>query len=448
MPWLLGQVCRHWRAVALQTPSLWDSFVGGDSSQKVFHWPILEDVLSRSGNSPLEVSLVGLTPGSAGVLARHASRLRELQVTCSFDGLYAFEDAPEMSILTNLCLIASTTKTIYENSPVYFDIASKAPRLTHVFLNAAVTVHITLLRIVLLPWPQITHLELELGYNNYYKCILPILSQCQNLRPPGEYFLRGPTPPSIYVFPRLTFLAIRSSLTILSCMQCPALRTFALRGVLQCGEFIEKDWLDFRAFMDRSRCTLQEVRLIPEDNRYQPAIFSAPLEEFLTFVSHVPRLVIDHTRAPYTMGLPGTLDRVAGVPGVVAFPELQMLTLKAEATALLKLLPVWAGLTLQQDVEKVLIRSVESRWRVPEGAMRIKTVRIELAVMIRYDGIVDYEDPEDLDVKKLHAMLGHTELLRRMKIFKDEGLDVSVVVCEHWSRLATLPIKERRRTYL
>ncbi|KAF9022582.1 hypothetical protein BDZ89DRAFT_1070517 [Hymenopellis radicata] len=305
MPWLLGQI-----------PNLWDSFV--------FHWPILEDV-----------SLVGLTPGSAGV-------------TCSFDGLYAFEDAPEMSILTKLCLIASTAKTIYENSPVYFDIAAKAPRLTTRFPQCCGH----------RPYQFTTHF----GVQQYYKCILPILSQCQNLVDNlGEYFVRGPTPPC-----SMSSRALHSSPYAAPSPSCH--------------------------------------------------VCNAPLSERLRFgafcnvASSSKRT--DHD-APYR--------RCASSPRTIEW----------------RVCPVCfcqfgRGSTLQQDVEK-------SRWRVPEGAMRIKTVRIELAVMIH---------PEDLDVKKLHAMLGHTELLRRMKIFKDEGLDVSVVVCEHWSRLATLPIKERRRTYL
>ncbi|KAF9022617.1 hypothetical protein BDZ89DRAFT_1070554 [Hymenopellis radicata] len=435
MPWLLGQVCRHWRAVAWQSPSL---LVGRDSLRRDFHGPILEEVLNRSGNIPLEVSLVNPTPGSASILARHASRLSELQMICRFDTLRAFKDAPEMSILTKLCLIASTDgETISDSEPVYFDVASKAPRLTHIILDAAL-VSVNLPRVILLPWPQITHLELVLGYYNY-QYIIDILSQCRNLvsftdsyregprgSGPVTYTLRRQTPHSIYIFPRLTFLAIRSPLAILSYMQCPALQTFALRGLFQHIGFIDTDWVDFRAFMDRSRCTLQEVRLIPEDDLNNSTFFAAPLQKFLAFVSHVPRVEIDFAHSP--MGRKGIMNRE---DNVITFPELQVLTLKANAWVFLPVgVQPLSGLMHQQHVEDELIGAVESRWRVPEGAVRIRMARLELSMMIRGLRYDDFEDPV---VKVLYEKLKGTKLLKKMKILKDEGLDVSVVVCVRWS---------------
>ncbi|KAF9022622.1 hypothetical protein BDZ89DRAFT_1070564 [Hymenopellis radicata] len=304
MPWRLGQVCRHWRALACQTPSLWNSFAGQYSSRRAFHEPILEEVLNRSGNTPLHVSLkvVGLTLRCTSVLARHASRLSELQVTCCFEALYAFKAAPEMSILTKLCLTTDRIDHLDPNSGlIYFNIASKAPRLTHVVLNV-VFVSVDLPRVLLLPWSQITRLELELGTNNY-QYIIDILSQCLNLVSFRDSYRDNPytvstpyllprrtSPSSIYVFPRLTFLTIRSPLAILSYMQCPALQTFALLGSFEDDEFTETDWKDFRAFMDTSRCTLQEVAFIPENNMHDQRRFSAHLQKVLTFVSRVPRI--------------------------------------------------------------------------------------------------------------------------------------------------------------
>ncbi|KAF9018103.1 hypothetical protein BDZ89DRAFT_358758 [Hymenopellis radicata] len=100
LPWLLGQVCRHWRVVAWQNPSLWNSFVDESSptkwqsSRKALHGPILEDVLNRSGNAPLTVFLDGNTitwPERASILAHHASHLSELRLTCDLRSLACFE---------------------------------------------------------------------------------------------------------------------------------------------------------------------------------------------------------------------------------------------------------------------------------------------------------------------------------------------------------------------
>ncbi|KAF8869549.1 hypothetical protein CPB85DRAFT_1570120 [Mucidula mucida] len=300
MPWLLGQVCRHWRALAWQTPTLWNLFEGRDHIvYNDYYGTRLEEVLNRSGNSALRVSLEGLAPNRARILARHAPRLLELELRCWFETLSEFKDAPELSILTKLSL---TVQYAYDTTPPErepFDIVSKAPRLTHVGLTFHVPVDVP--RVFVLPWLQITHLELDLGTHNYHH-IYHILSQCRNLVSFTDIFRDNPyrlstpyllpTPSSIYIFAHLTFLKIRSSLAVLSCMQCPALRMFTLRGASEDVELTETDCEDFRVFMERSRCTLQKVTFIPEHYMRHENEYSAPLRKLLSFVSHVPKVTV------------------------------------------------------------------------------------------------------------------------------------------------------------
>ncbi len=300
MPWLLGQVCRQWRALAWETPTLWNSFEGRDHIvYNDYYGMRLEEVLNRSGNSALRVSLEGLAPSRARILARHASRLLALKLRCWFETLSEFRDAPELSILTKLSL---TVQYAYDTTPPErepFDIASKAPRLTHVGLTFHVSTDIP--RVFLLPWPQITHLKLELGSNNYHH-IFHILSQCRSLVSFTDCY-QGSDPSllqipfSIYVFPLLAFLDIRSPLVVLPYMQCPALQTIKLRGAPRNVELTETDWEDFRAFVDRSRCTLQEVTFIPEYSMgNKSSKYPAPLQKLLSFVSHVPQVAIGRPR--------------------------------------------------------------------------------------------------------------------------------------------------------
>ncbi|KAF9018093.1 hypothetical protein BDZ89DRAFT_358514 [Hymenopellis radicata] len=399
LPWLLGQVCRHWRAVAWQNPSLWNLFVGEESSREVFYGPILEEVLNRSGNTHLAVSLVNSTAGSASILARHASRLSEVRLVCDFETLRALKDAPEMSMLTKLCL----TPEYYDEDPepVPFDIASKAPRLTHVVLDAT-SAFVNVPRFILLPWPQITHLDLELGYGDYHY-IIDILSQCLNLVSFTDSSQEDAhadnelehTRPAICVLPRLTFLAICGPLTVLSYMQCPALQTFALPGVSQCTNFTQTDWVNFRTFMDRSQCALQEVRLMADDD----------LSNFLAFVSHVPRVEIDFAHSP--MGCNGIMDNV------IAFPELQVLTLKANASIFLD-------------------TGIHTLWGLEDELIGLSSTILQCL----------HDDFEDPDVKVLYEKLKGTKLLKKMKILKDEGLDVSIVFCVRWESSHAWIVKE------
>ncbi|KAF9018102.1 hypothetical protein BDZ89DRAFT_1074240 [Hymenopellis radicata] len=115
---------------------------------------------------------------------------------------------------------------------------------------------------------------------------------------------------------------------------------------------------------------------------------------------------------------------------VIAFPELQVLTLKANASVFLDESPWGLKLKRQQQIQDEVIGAVESSWRVPEGATRIRKAIIELSRTIQGLRHDDFEDP---DVKVLYEKLNGTKLLKKMKILKDEGLDVSVVFCVRWS---------------
>ncbi|KAJ7447246.1 hypothetical protein FB451DRAFT_1054543 [Mycena latifolia] len=58
-PWVLGHISRHWRAVALASPTLWTSIIirntGTSEDLEPCSIPMLETQLVRSGNSPLDI---------------------------------------------------------------------------------------------------------------------------------------------------------------------------------------------------------------------------------------------------------------------------------------------------------------------------------------------------------------------------------------------------------
>ncbi|KAF8905329.1 hypothetical protein CPB85DRAFT_1315665 [Mucidula mucida] len=276
-------------------------------------------------------------------------------------------------------------------------------------------------RLILLPWPQITHLDLTLGFGKHQDDI-DIVSRCLNLvslayrsrMKVGNNNMEHTS--SVYIFPHLTSLAVHDSPAILPRMRCPALQTLEITGYLGASSIIQTAWADFRVFLDKSQCTLQELHLIPIDGASDSKTFSTSLLEFLTSVSHVPRLKIDLSYI-ISSSATGLINREHKL---ILFPELQVLTLKARASEFHDS-DIPSRYTFQHHVEYELMRIIESLWRVPEGAARIRKTNIELYSTIKHHCYDDFEDPE---VKARHKWL---------KAAMMRGLDVSVVFRVCWS---------------
>ncbi|KAJ7045142.1 hypothetical protein C8F04DRAFT_525034 [Mycena alexandri] len=93
-PWILGHICRRWRAVALTSPALWSSIViqniySSDDDSEPCSIPMLKAQLTRSGSYPLEVVFEYEVDGQNGyvvekalkALAKCSSRWKSLSIT-------------------------------------------------------------------------------------------------------------------------------------------------------------------------------------------------------------------------------------------------------------------------------------------------------------------------------------------------------------------------------
>ncbi|KAJ7677038.1 hypothetical protein DFH06DRAFT_617394 [Mycena polygramma] len=151
-PWYLGHVCRSWRLAALTYPHLWSSIALHHSSRPRF--PLIETLLQRSSNAPLNVSWNGTPidhPSKDAVLA-NCSRWRSLYL----DARVA--DISDFGWLQPVCgrLTALQTLSLSRPGPnvILPDIFSTAPMLREVSL--ADWYFPVISPSVVIPWGQIT----------------------------------------------------------------------------------------------------------------------------------------------------------------------------------------------------------------------------------------------------------------------------------------------------
>ncbi|KAJ7146618.1 hypothetical protein C8R44DRAFT_864361 [Mycena epipterygia] len=241
-PWVFGQVCRHWRVLALSFPNLWTSIVASTSL-----WgrelPLLNIQLHRSGNAPLDL-LIKFTSGQRSsmetffdvflaTLIGHCGRWRTLQF--EFDGAClphrAFDALGEMPLLKELVFSGQDVPYLQN-----YDFFKDAPNLSRVVLSSRGARSIPN---ILLPWAQLT--SYKATYSDGLKHFRNLSASAANL-----VIRHGDT----LTLPRLRRLVITKDL-FLECLVAPALQELHVHGTVD----------RVLPFLHNSGCVLQHLTL-------------------------------------------------------------------------------------------------------------------------------------------------------------------------------------------
>ncbi|KAF7375548.1 F-box domain-containing protein [Mycena sanguinolenta] len=171
-PWVLAQVCRRWRQIAINTPYLWQSLLFRDDEESM---ELLHLWLSRSGRLPLKLNLTSIDPSRSASLVEtsllHCHPWQDVKFglpSGSFSGL----DIRGVSL--PLLQSISLRSVLWSSEPILgtFTITD-APSLRHVDVSVLPTMKLDI------PWAPMTTLTLIQNVS-LTEC-MSLLKECRNL---------------------------------------------------------------------------------------------------------------------------------------------------------------------------------------------------------------------------------------------------------------------------
>ncbi|KAJ6613145.1 hypothetical protein B0H10DRAFT_2049688 [Mycena sp. CBHHK59/15] len=251
-PLLLTQICREWRAIAVNDHHLWQSILFED----IGSLELLNLWLSRSGNLPLSYSLLSSDPAQAESLLEasilHAHRWQDVTLTLPLPTFAKLEiNQINLPVLRKISLAI--------RSATYTGVVTFGNTITIQNAPLLLEAHVTTIPHVQfdLPWPQLTTLTLR--HNVEFSDCLSLLEHCPELVN-LEISITDPGVPAIPPAP-LTHHSMQcltlNSMTLLEYLSLPRLQQLT---VSQDIEFRHAAALE--SFMRRSACILRVLSLL------------------------------------------------------------------------------------------------------------------------------------------------------------------------------------------
>ncbi|KAJ7718230.1 hypothetical protein B0H16DRAFT_1797630 [Mycena metata] len=260
-PWLVSQVCRRWRAVALASPRLWRHFVfpTGKAARPLFVANNFPAQVERVRGGPVSIRVEGKPPREILTsLLQISSQWENISLDISSFLSPQLSDHV-FSALTTLCLFHQGSGPTTDVSRT--DVLPALEQLVLSLYNHGLPRGLR----SLIPWSQLRDCHLSDLDSLDFLWIAARLPQDANLVVDAGYdkdeSLPSTSPPTSLIRSLTLNQCYRSFLAdVLDVLSVPALDTFFLRGSR--GAFI-KDGVGLGArvarFLDRSACTLTHL---------------------------------------------------------------------------------------------------------------------------------------------------------------------------------------------
>ncbi|KAF9036914.1 hypothetical protein BDZ89DRAFT_450109 [Hymenopellis radicata] len=393
-PWALGTICRRWREVAWGTPRLWCSF-RADWSHHTSQL-CMEHVyatLAHSDKLDLSTNLATTVPSSIVPFIDHASRLSDLDISCTLPSLDELSILGDLSGLKKLRLEIKRRGPVRSTNGVYLDISSKAPLLVDVELQFDTLLHSR--DILILPWTQLKRLKVRgLIIDRPFFPLCPNLVVLDDLA--GGYALEAEEAGLRNELDAITTL---DSLQILNTphlqrlkhLRCPKLQVLQYQTVdivdNTSGAILED-------FLVRSQCDVHTLNMRIVDRKWDAGRLSW-WQNFSAILSAVTVLGLEFYDMNHVGA--GIFRSLAYDAAQTLFPCLQSLVIRTRSA--------WDA-----ETELSVVRMLESRCKISDNRSKLCSVRIEYSP----------------SAHKVMDELCNMEVLLQLKALEKDGLGVEL----------------------
>ncbi|KAL0578519.1 hypothetical protein V5O48_003462 [Marasmius crinis-equi] len=276
-PWVLSQVCRKWRMIALSLPQLWSTigvdWITSSDEERDSDLPKVERLLSlslqRARDKPLSISWSQTRSHNKLIhmLLTRSYQWQDVKLTCSVEGLE--ELSPHVGMFPNLTSLHLHTDVDnwvdVDSEDQMFFIFQDAPSLRRFTLSGDPMAWWLLPKFV--PWEQILHFTITdvAALDDHDDDLLEFLLLMENVRVCSIELHDWILPTNDFQLSHLHTLTIEpragaESASFLNRLTLPALKALHIKD-----DFCATDAEEVLSLVDRSFCQLEELTLFGED---------------------------------------------------------------------------------------------------------------------------------------------------------------------------------------
>ncbi|KAK0191980.1 hypothetical protein F5146DRAFT_1037847 [Armillaria mellea] len=412
-PWLSGRVCKRWHDIAWGYPALWSSFM--------VHWPehgnadagkkLLLDTLQRTGQSGLSMTILlstDLPNAIMDCLVQYSSQWKEVYLPNLPSFTWTQLAQPHMLPLhlPSLQSLSMGRQPSVDRLSAILGTFKNMPALRsfkfYIF-NAPSSDFDP--NIIPVPWLQLTQLDMSLGATR--DCLadtsIKVLRLCLNLEALREecMMLHDDPGTSLVTLRRLRSLTVRSP-QLLHRLVCPVLEDLTILP----GYNVPFSTPMLSQLVTRSACRLLSLGI------WLSRPLKKPRNLFLC-VPHLSKLVL--RMDCYDSNSNGK-DVLKCLDSNDMLRNLSIFDLRVPE--------ILTGKHVIEEVDELLVRIIDRRWNVPQECpvSQLRQVRIrcsEVGV-----GLALAVEVEQDQAARYHKTFSRVE---RLKSFKKEGLDISIM---------------------
>ncbi len=412
-PWLLGRVCHQWRDISRDYPNLWSSFdlvdwqLGQKQRAQKIGLEMFREALQRTRESGLTMTLWIHDSFPAAIietLMQHSRQWEHVSMLFTssrqWSRLILHSPPLQFPLLRSLSLCYQESQ---DELVTTLGLFKNAPSLRSLQFNIKIPPFD--MSMIPFPWSHITQLTMSFSKFSYIEVIVSILRLCPRLEELTERTVLHRDPEVATTAPltlsKLRSLSLGRSHLLLRDLTCPVLEYLSF--TMPHADYPFSD-LTISQFSGRSGSQLQTLKLrLPQDSLDPGQLFSC-VPQLCKLVLRLENSEDDSDQASFLKGL-------SGERGVI-LPSLSVLELGA--------INLFTDDIRLEGRDESLVRIIERRWNIPQYSQVTRLSHVRVRAWNPITRVGDQVAPTPMVLSRID----------RLKPFKAEGLDISIIIDE------------------